>query len=214
MIYKLNQKTIQYLQTLPESGIGYQLIHARKEGELLQKNYVVFNSEIAIEYKDKLVNYSNTLNEKGYNILLQTLNIVGFEDITLTKNDETKNNVWNNTTLSIEADNHKIKVYDIYIRPSVYKKDNRLDLINKVLLPGSYVTTLESYTNCHIMRENPVEKYSLPVQQECAKIHYIKHTSEKNITTGTFKGTFGKKGGGIKLNFNDCGKLLIKESEY
>ena len=115
--------------------------------------------------------------------------------------------------ISTEGNKHIIKQHDIYIRPSVYEKDNRLDFNNKVLLPGSCITTLESYTNCHIMREDPFEKYSLPVQQEFVNIHYIKHSGNKNITNGVFRSAFGKKGGGIKLNFKDSGKLLIKEDE-
>lgn len=196
---------------MPESGIGYQLIKARPEGSLKEKSYVVFNSEIVIENNEKLNTYSYTLIGNGYHLLNEVLNLIELEDMELEKCPENNTKDWYKT--NIEAVNHKIKPHDIYIRPSVYEKDNRVDLNNKVLLPGSYVTTLENYTDCHIMSEDPFEKYSLPVRQEFLKIHYIKQTGEKNITNAIFESAFGKRGGGIKLNFSDYGKLLIKENE-
>lgn len=209
MIYKLGKNTTSKLLALPESGIGYQIVNAKIMGNSEEKCYVVFNSEIAIKYDEKLERYSNTLIGKGYNLLLRVLQTIEFDEFYLVKRDENNYKTWNRSAINIEENIHKIEPHDIYIRPSVYERDNRLDLNKKVLFPGSYVTTLESYTDCHIMREDPFEKYSLPVQQEFVKVYYIKHTGEKNITNGIFEGSFGKKGGGIKLSFNDYGKLLI-----
>ncbi len=213
MIYKLGKKTIEKLLTLPESGIGYQLIKAKKDGKSISKNFVVFNSEIAIENDEKLKNYSNTLIGQGYRLLLQMLQTIELNDITLMIWDENNDPAWGQASLNIESDKQKLKEQDIYIRPSIYENDYRIDLKKEVLLPGSYVTTLESYTNCHIMREDPFDKYTLPVQQEFVKIYYVKQQGVELNTDGIFEQAFGKHGGGVKLNFNTYGKVLVKREK-
>ena len=203
MIYKLNKDTIQYMLTLPETGIGYQIINAKQKGSSELKSFVVFNSEIIIENNHKLITYSNTLIGDGYQLLKDVLNYIKLEHIKLASWDDE----------SLDLNKTGLKKEDIFIRPSIYNYDKRIDLEKKVLLPGSSVTSLESYTNCYIMREDPFEKYALPVQQQFVRVFYIKQNRDTCNIDGVFNEAFGKKGGGKKLSFNSYGKVLVKNND-
>ena len=211
MIYKLNKDTIQYMLTLPETGIGYQLINAKQKGSPKLKSFVVFNSEIIIENNHKLITYSNTLIGDGYQLLKDVLNFIKLEDIKLASWDENERHPRDNESLDLNETG--LAEEDIFIRPSIYNYDNRIDLEKQVLLPGSYVTTLESYTNCYIMREDPFETYALPVPQQFVRVFYIKQNRNACNFNGVFSRAFGKKGGGIKLSFDSYGKVLIKNND-
>ncbi|NOZ46227.1 MAG: hypothetical protein GXO79_05530 [Chlorobi bacterium] len=213
MIYKLDKISMGKMLEMPESGIGYQLIKARKNDEKQIKNFVVFNAEILIDHDEKLKIYSNTLIGNGYEILTKVLSIVELKDIQILYegqiiNQPITSNLFNNSVRTGYSE-----TADIYIRPGIYINDNRIDMYNKMLLPGSFVTTVESYTNCHIMRNDPVELFTLPVQQDYIKVIYVKQNKTNIHINGSFNNDFNRAGGGDKICFKTSSELLLKKGE-
>jgi hypothetical protein len=211
MIYKLKPEHTRYLLCLPESGIGYQEVEARPVNSDIYRKFIVFNAELAIEMDSKFKTYSYTLIGEGYNLIKQVLNDAEWDEIRLADFTEKEMEEWDR----IKAVSTLNSVYktDIFIRPSVYDEDNRIDKERKELLPGSFVTSLESYTNCHVMREDPIEKYVLPVQQNLTKIYYVKHHRSAIWEEGRFLRALGRKGGGEKLSFSETAHVLIKKKK-
>ena len=53
MIYKLRAGQADQLLSLPETGMGYQIIKARQDGEYVDKNFIVLNADVMV-MRDKM----------------------------------------------------------------------------------------------------------------------------------------------------------------
>ena len=53
MIYKLRAGQVDQLLSLPETGMGYQIIKARQDGEYVDKNFIVLNADVMV-MRDKM----------------------------------------------------------------------------------------------------------------------------------------------------------------
>ena len=164
------------------------------------KNYVVFNAEILIEKNNKRNVYSNTLIGDGYNLLLSVLNTIELEDICIDESPNTENY---HKSSKYKNEDKELNNVGVYVRPTVYEKDNRIDFRNNLLLPGSCITTMGSYTNCASLREDPFDKYVL---------FYVKNM-DKAVDTGKFRNAFGLNGGGKRICFNSSSKVLVKRTK-
>jgi hypothetical protein len=49
MYYSLSEEQEKYLLSQPETGMGYQITEVQKVGTYLKKNYIILNSEVAID---------------------------------------------------------------------------------------------------------------------------------------------------------------------
>ena len=66
MIYKATIENQSALLSLPESGMGYQLISARFGSEYKNRKLIVLNSEIFIEYDKSEWLYFNKIVREGW----------------------------------------------------------------------------------------------------------------------------------------------------
>ena len=204
-MYKLSKTTKRYLLTLPESGLGYQIIIARKAVDDNLENFVVFNSEIVVENNQKLKFYSNTLIGYCYPLLLDSLQSIDLFDIKIVG--------WKSSpsTSQVKSSNEKDddgNQKNVFIRPSIYEKDYRIDYTKNSLLPGSYITTMECFKNCNNNQEDPYDKFALPDQQNQFKVYYVKYPFNKVKKEGVFENAFGKSGGGTKVMAKDYGEII------
>jgi hypothetical protein len=169
MIFKLFSNQQEELITMPETGMGYQLIQARFKGEYNPKEFIVLNEELVVEDNFQTKKYLNEIFSKGFNLSLKnstSKELIGIKLLTETKsfnafeeNDET-GPAKENTTVTYPDG----KTY--YVRLSAFDDDKRIDKKNNCLLPGSFTTTKRDYENCVNDKDDPVERYALPNEEK------------------------------------------------
>ena len=202
MIYKVKKYVQKHLLTLPESGFGYQIIEANDLNGKVRKTYVVFNSEIAVENDSKLTLYTNTLIGYSYNLLLSSLDTINMIDIKLLPPEINNSTPYSVNKSILSETNHEYE--DIYIRPSIFINDCRIDKINKVLRHGTCITTLKDFNDCL----NPFESFALPGSKTIGEIKYVRYQSSNKNEFQTIPPAFGKRGGGKMIITNDYGVMI------
>lgn len=166
MYYRLTRIKENELLSLPETGMGYQIIEATKDGTYSLEKYIVLNSEIAIEmngmeeYMITLVLSMGTEECKRISEYIQ-LNSIQLIDnkqfrniVNEPKNKEDKGAIDN----QVEYANGE----EIFVRLSAFENDRRIDTENKCLRPGSFTTTVDDYFVCKYINDTPIERYALP----------------------------------------------------
>lgn len=203
MLYKLSYKNKEELLNLPETGFGYQRITAVLKDTTIRQNYIVFNAEIAIEENKDLNFYTNTLIGYCYQMLLDSLSEIEFSGIQLLAN---VNNAKLNLTNTEKGKNDKV-----FVRPTIYQNDNRINEKENYLIPGSCITTSANYKEFTKKDRDVFNAFSLPKQEEVKKIfHFIINDNEIK-PQGNFEGFFGKQGGGEKYIATQNARIISKE---
>lgn len=204
MLYNLSENTKNKLLELPETGFGYQVVGAVVKKTGLWQKYVVFNAEIAIEFDANLNFYTNTLVGYCYQMLLDSLSEIELIDIKLsTFNDqmEVREQVIFRSTSE-------------YVRPTIFLNDNRIDLSENCLIPGSCITSFENYNNLIKTGKDLFNTYALPHQEEIKRIYYFAANHEEIINLGEFYQCFGKSGGGEKFRNTEKIRIASKNSIF
>ena len=83
MLYKLRLNQQKELKSLPETGMGYQLISARYYGEYSKHELIVLNEEIIVENNDLRNKYLNEIFSKGFNLSVRSAPYRELQDFTL-----------------------------------------------------------------------------------------------------------------------------------
>ena len=206
MFYKLLLKQQEELKSLPETGMGYQLISARYYGEYSKHELLVLNGEIIVENNDLGYKYLNGIFSKGFNLSVRSAPYRELQDITLMKNIGSFN-VFEDSPdkFSAAKDSHVTnpdgKTY--YVRLSAYDDDKRIDKKNNCLLPGSYSTTKKDYEQCVNDKDDPVERYALPNPEKIKWAFHILPQKKDSYRFGKVQSAFGKSGGGEECFFEN-----------
>lgn len=196
MIYKLAENQVRHLLQFPESGTGYQFIHARKSLTAKSENFLVLNAEVIIELDgteelimDKIIHLSaaEIMSEIAMAELLDIKVISKFVK-----------------AYPDRAIHHPVEnsgKHNRFVRLSVFHDDKRIDKKEKRLLPGSFATTLEDYFDCTTFDWDPLSRYALPNPLEIQWAFFFKPTLSDEFQTGIVPPLFGWPGGGIEVYF-------------
>ncbi|MDP3244052.1 MAG: hypothetical protein Q8M83_00060 [bacterium] len=65
MYYKLSSQQEDQLLHLPETGMGYQVVEASKQGNYTKERFLVLNSEIVIDINGSESKYIRTIINEG-----------------------------------------------------------------------------------------------------------------------------------------------------
>lgn len=225
MIYQLYSFDKENLLNKPETGMGYQIVEASKYGTSNIKKYVVYNSEIAIDLDSNFLSnktklFSNRVImslENGQNKFkavstLDTLILETRSITVLTKRqapvlkvfsafDKIKNKRHSGTTGAIDCKIEYANGREIFVRLSAFEDDKRIDFVEKKLKEGSYTTTEQDYKDCVLEKDNPVDRYALPNDEEIKWSFYIKPKTTDTLQRGIVQPAFDHAGGGIECYF-------------
>ncbi|MEO6219440.1 MAG: hypothetical protein ABIO81_03360 [Ginsengibacter sp.] len=162
MLYKATSQNQTTLLSLPESGMGYQLITGRFASEYKSRKFIVLNSEIIIEHDDTEQLYFNKIVRVGWNEVKSVAMEQPLINIELKSKNEYFNLVNEDDALrkkgARENPVQQANGWMAYVRLSAFYDDKRIDRVNKCLIPGSYTTTIEDYLTCTINKYDSIER--------------------------------------------------------
>ena len=232
MIYRAENQFSQKLLSLPETGMGFQIVDVTRLRPGLyysiNSRVVVYNGELIIEMNDYFENNKRRVINEGFNKVLNSVDSIGFTNPhlinlseirgTRTFSNATMDSFMRTTGGSGASDNppQKGNGTDIFVRLSAYKDDKRIDFLNNRLRPGSYATTYLDYQRCKSFKDDPIDRYALPNNE---KIKYEFHFQPKEYDMyrkGIVQPANNHNGGGVEVLFDSgtSNGTLIKESSY
>ena len=207
MYYKLSPSQEDYLSSLPETGMGYQILEASKQGNYARERFLVLNSQIIIQLNGYENGYVNKVIEEG----IQTVKL-GAELVTLTAISVLTTLQLSNIVRHTKNETERSAIEnlagnptgeEIFVRLSAFDDDKRIDKINNCLRPGSFTTSMEDYLGYKESKDNPNERYALPDNYIIKFVFHIKPKNTDLIQRGTVQPANGKQGGGNELYY--CG---------
>lgn len=215
MIFKTNTELRSELISLPETGMGYQLVEAVKLRRNKKQKFIIFNAELIIEV-DFLyeVNRSRIFKDGYLNVLNNSFNLDLTNLVVLDRND-LKNQIltsrgkmnekgrYSGGRGAIDNQQNNANGEDVFIRLSAFENNRRIDSENKCLLPGSYTTTLEDYHLCKKLSDDPVDRYALPNEKQIEWAFYIQPLKQDKYRNGIVQPANSHSGGGIEALFDD-----------
>ena len=214
MIFRAINIDTTKLLSLPESGMGYQVIQDTRPNNMAK--YLVFNAELILPMDGTLSQNIQAIRQRGYDQLLR--NAINFSVPTnnykLLTGLEYRTGILNLTdslinykqrhrygTAAKDNPSEKANGQEVFVRVSAYKNDKRIDFINRKLLPGTYTTTLSDYIICVNTNDNPIDRYALPSDEEIRWAFYIQPKSWDYLKRGVVQPAFGHHGGGLEALF-------------
>ena len=88
------------------------------------------------------------------------------------------------------------------IRFSAFYNDRRVDLINRLVYPGTYATTCKDASYCMNNHIDPRERYSLPNPMPVEYYFRILPNVGTPVQMGMVQPAFGHSGGGVEALFS------------
>jgi hypothetical protein len=214
MIYKASFQLTKRLLELPESGMGYQIINAIRNGEFNLETFIVYNSELVVDSNHIFTWLELKLMHDGFSYLVNNLETIKLYAPTLFTNDalrSIRNLSETSVHISRKYSGGNAAIYneskfrsgsEIFVRLSTYYVDKRVDLINKKLRPGTYTTTAEDYLKCKKLADDPIDRYALPIDETIQSTYFIKPKSVDPYRLGFVQPANNQSGGGIEAFFD------------
>jgi len=207
MYYRLSLSQENDLLDQPETGMGYQVVEARKAGSYVRKKFLVLNSEIVIEINAYInENVRKVVNEGIYSIkgsaefitlnAISVLNEKQFRNLVNESKNESERGAIDNSVINANGE-------EIFVRLSAFENDKRIDKTNRCLRPGSFTTTMEDYVKCKTSNDDPVERYALPNNDVIKFAFHIKPMKTDTLQRGIVQPANEKSGGGIETYFEN-----------
>ncbi len=217
MIYKAYLSDSNRLLSLPETGMGYQIVEGQMSGSYTKKRYVVYNSDLMVDLDDNFSKYKQRIIDRGYNLVLKESSLLNIktESIKLiTKRaltefrylSESKINLNKRHTGSTGAIDNPKEYADgneYFVRLSAFENDKRIDFEKKRLRDGTFTTTLEDYVSCVRTNDDPVDRYALPNDETIKWTFYVLPKSYDRLQRGIVQPAFSHAGGGVEAYFED-----------
>jgi hypothetical protein len=227
MIYKVAYNSdLTKLLSLPESGMGYQIIEGKTYYRFDSSRFVVYNSEIVIDLDNTFSLNKKALFEdisvilssaQPWNIRTDSISLVPKNQIVESRylSDSKKYITKRKSGGKSAKDNPKENANgkDIFVRLSAYENDRRVDSVNKKLLNGTYTTTESDYDDCVLYSDDPVDRYALPSDDKIEWSFFVQPFTIDVLQKGIVQPTFGHDGGGEEVFFENGtsnGTLLEK----
>lgn len=217
MIFKAYPSDQRQFLSLPETGMGYQIIEAKRYGKTFKDRFVVYNSELVIDLDSKFSDFKRQIITEGYSRILNkaeslpietsTISLVARSQITEFRilTESKKKDKGRHSGGRGAADNPKEPAdgKEIFVRLSAYENDKRIDFENKKLRPGTYTTTNSDYLACVRFSDDPIDRYALPNDEEIKWAFYVQPKTNDVLQRGIVQPAFGHDGGGIEIFFED-----------
>lgn len=214
MIFRALPQFTQSLLALPESGMGYQIIDAKRLGRYMKDRFIVYNSELIIEYDNNFISNKRQIQLSSYSNILNQSIFISLESPTLITNnilrnlhlmsDRIMNSKGRYAGGSGAVDNTPVYASgsEIFVRLSAYPDDKRIDTVKMRLRDGSYTTTESDYISCKKNEDDPVDRYALPNDEIIKWAYYIKPKSNDKYRPGIVQPANNHNGGGIEALFD------------
>ncbi|WP_448789689.1 hypothetical protein [Bacteroides graminisolvens] len=202
MTFKVNDKLINIFLALAETGMGYQIIDAKKYGAYISNKFIVYNAELVVDYD----NYEDSLSllRDEYDMTLLKSPYIDLEEIVLSNRpSENKKGRSEGGTAAIDNRPVDVNIDDFFVRLSAYKNDRRIDFNNKRLRKGSYTTTWDDYLKCKGLNDDPIDRYALPNDQEIKWAFKIKPSIQDKYRPGIVQPAYNHEGGGVEAFFDN-----------
>ena len=206
MFYKLYLNQQEELKSMPETGMGYQLIQARFAEEYSLKEFIVLNEELIVENNYLRKDNLKEIFSKGFYFSVRSALYKNLSEIKLISESRSFNVFEDSGGESSAAKDDAIIYPDgkfYYVRLSAYDDDKRIDKKNNCLLSGSYATTKIDYEKCVDDKDDPIERYALPNEEKIKWAFHILPNVKDGYQFGTVKPEFGKRGGGKECFFEN-----------
>ncbi len=217
MLFKATEGSYAQFLSLPESGMGYQLIRAIPMGKTRENNYVVYNSQLIVELDLDFDGSKMQILEDGFEVKLNESEFLEFKDqsiLPLTKSDlnigfqlsegsESYKGRRSGGSGAIENPTEICDGREIFVRLSHYKDDKRIDSILEKLRPGTYTTMLDDYDTCVKVNDDPIDRYALPSDELIKYAFYVKPDRIDHVQRGVVQPAFGRIGGGLEAFFKN-----------
>lgn len=215
MIYKAFSSFTDELLRLPETGMGYQIIDAKKSGQYSKNRFIVYNGKLIVDYDNYFNTYKRQIVLESYTKMFSQSNYLTLDSPTLVSRSAVSSvRTFSESSMTTKGRNKggigasdSPKIYangtDIYVRLSHYEDDIRVDMINKKLKPGAYATTKADYLTCKAYNDDPVDRYALPSDETIQWAFEIQPKSYDQLRLGIVQPANNHNGGGIEALFDD-----------
>lgn len=202
---KVSAQIQKKLLSLPESGMGYQIVDATYS-DSSRKECIVLNATIAEptygrNVRDVLKSVSLSEAERVFKFTAASTEIIDVqlkEDKGIFKGAVTK---LSEAKGAKTASEEVTKKDEKFVRFSAFEEDFRIDKVNKKFTPGTYATTLEDAKHCISNRINPVVRYALPNNYEVKYAFHISPLEKTPVKRGIVEPANDQPGGGVEVLF-------------
>lgn len=217
MIYRAEIQFTRLLLSLPETGMGYQIIDATRQGffSSSKSRFVVYNGELIIEKNDFFEKNKRQVINEGFNRVLDSVNSIALVNPHIIKLSEIRESrTFSNArmdSLSRSSDETGARENplkrgngtDLFFRLSAYQDDKRIDFQNKKLRDGSFATTNTDYLLCKLSGDDPIDRYALPNDEKIKFAFKFKPQADDLYRKGVVQPAYNHNGGGIEVYFDN-----------
>ncbi len=215
MIYKAQSQFTQSLLSLPETGMGYQIIDAKRQGRFATERFVVYNSELIVELDNNFNTNKRQILLESYTKMFSQSDFIALESPILVRQSAVRNvrtfsessmntkGRHSGTTGAIDNSPRYASGSEMFVRLSAYPDDKRIDFVKMKLKSGSYTTTEADYLTCKKYSDDPVDRYALPNDETIKWAFYIRPKSNDQYRPGVVQPANGHSGGGIEALFDN-----------
>jgi len=216
MIYKAYTLDTQKFLSLPETGMGYQVIEAKRSGDTVKEKFVVYNGELIVDLDNRFHEFKNLIKELSFPKVLNEAKPWLFETSSISlfpktlllekrvlSENEKKDKRRHSGRGAIENPKEFANGKEVFVRLSAYENDRRIDFEKKRLIKGSYTTTNLDYLDCVKLRDDPIDRYALPNDEPVEWAFYILPETKDQLQRGVAQPAFGHAGGGIEAYFEN-----------
>ncbi|MCX6232968.1 MAG: hypothetical protein NTZ33_15670 [Bacteroidetes bacterium] len=215
MIFKAQPQFSKSLLVLPESGMGYQIIDAKRYDKSTTDRFIVYNSELIVEYDNYFNNYKRQIMLEGYTKMFNSSNILNLEfPVLINRSSLSSIRIFSESNMNtkgrsndkrgaIENNPVYVKSSENFVRLSAYQDDKRIDYIRKRIIDGTFTTTNEDYLNCKMYNDDPIDRYALPNEESIKWVFYINPKSIDRYRPGVVQAANNHNGGGIEALFDN-----------
>lgn len=215
MIFRAWESDQNKLLSLPESGMGYQIIDAKWVNKTYKNRFVVYNSELVVDLDNEFSEFKRKIITEGYSTILSKVEKIPIETSSISlvpRNQITEFRVLSESKKKEKGrhsggkgavDNPK-EIADgeeLFVRLSAYENDRRIDFINKKLKPGTFTTTRDDYYVCVRTSDDPIDRYALPNDEPIKWAFYIQPKKDDILQRGIVQPAFSHDGGGLEAFF-------------
>ena len=215
MIFKAWDSDQKQFLSLPETGMGYQIIDAKWVSKTYKNRFVVYNSELVVDLDSRFSEFKRKIITEGYSTILSkvekipietsSISLVPRSQITgvslLTESKKKEKGRHSGGKGAVDNPKEFADGRELFVRLSAYENDKRIDFINKKLKPGAFTTTNADHSVCVRTSDDPIDRYALPNDEAIKWTFYIQPQKNDILQRGIVQPAFGHDGGGIEVFF-------------
>lgn|GEM_PF-606379 len=215
MIHKAYSTFTESLLRRPETGMGYQLIKAKRSNSDNNQLFIVYNAELVVDLDLSFNESKNRIQKEGFTMMLSQSQYIDLSLSSVMNRNELKSHRVLSESIMDDKGRHKggsgavdndpvfANGIDIFIRLSAYKNDRRVDIKRNCLLDGTYTTTQLDYLRCKRHEDNPIDRYALPNNEDIKWAFYVLPKGIDQYRPGVVQPANGHNGGGIEALFDN-----------